>query len=280
MKHVEEIHGNQEEEDTTCERSSKDVSEFELEFTPKKVKKESQDGINIKGDSDEFKEASDNLLKMMEKKGKQYTIEGREMYIKSVRRTSPSAVTIDVEVTSKNGKAGVASLVIYSKGSMRITKKKGEDAIFVKTLAEKIIKPLLKKFITRDLAESKLKVLEINPLNKTVKGDNPCRCHICNQVFASKHGVAIHMNVHKPRKINAKKKFSLNVLPNDPMKKCECQQCGKVFKSETDLKDHELNQHKVFPRTPKPQTRKDDVVEKCNVCNKTFTKEKKYREGL
>ena len=58
------------------------------------------------------------------------------------------------------------------------------------------------------------------------------------------------------------------------MKKCECQQCGKVFKSETDLKDHELNQHKVFPRTPKPQTRKDDVVEKCNDCNKTFTKEK------
>ena len=80
--------------------SNDSCEDFAFEYTPKRAKPENQDGINIKGDSDEFKDASEKVLKMMEQKGKQYTISGRELRIKSVTKNG-IATTIIVEVSTQ-----------------------------------------------------------------------------------------------------------------------------------------------------------------------------------
>ena len=109
---------------------------FDFEYTPKKAKPEEQDAINVKGNSDEFKDASEKILRMMENKDKKYLIWGREIQIISVRK-SAIHVTIGVKVTTKQGDAGEATLMIYKKGNMRLTKKKGEDVKFAK-LSQKV----------------------------------------------------------------------------------------------------------------------------------------------
>ena len=196
---------------------------------------------------------------------KRCNIDGQEIHIKSVRNTGAS-ITVDVEVTTKLGEVGSAHLMLYtSKGSMRITKKRGEDAQIVRTLSEEIIRSLLNKFMTGELTEAKVKELERKKsLNKTVKKpvarDSSCTCNVCGQTFLSGHGVKIHMNIHKPKKRNVEHRFKLNVLPNQPTKQYECTQCGKVMSSMQDLKEHEIAHHKIFPATPKPLEKKSVVI--------------------
>ena len=46
------------EEHEESEKSFNVTDDFDIEFTPKKTTPEKQDGVNIKGNYDEFKEAS------------------------------------------------------------------------------------------------------------------------------------------------------------------------------------------------------------------------------
>ena len=132
--------------------SSEGADDFEIEYTPKKgkVKEDlsvkAQDGVNIKGESIEFKEASAKLAKFLGQKAKRYMFWGKEVHITSVTKNRVSK-HIKVEVTTKTGETGGVNLMIYNKGSMRVTKKKGEDVMFVEVLTEEIIKPLLKKIM-------------------------------------------------------------------------------------------------------------------------------------
>ena len=64
---------------------------------------------------------------------------GKEVHITSVTKNGVST-HIKVEVTTKTGETGGFNLMIYNKGSMRVTKKKGEDVIFVEVFTEEIIK--------------------------------------------------------------------------------------------------------------------------------------------
>ena len=82
----------------------------------------------------------------------------------------------------------------------------------------------------------------------------------------------IHMTMHQP-KIKNKESFSLNVQPNAFTKKFECDKCGKVLTDLDQLKEHKLTNRKIFPATPKPLTKKPDIVEKCDTCIVNFTKE-------
>ena len=105
---------------------------------------------------------------MMEQKGKRYSVWGREVHISSVRRGG-AAVTITVEIKTKNGVAGKANLMIYSKGSMRITKKRGEDVIYVKSLSEFIVRPIMKKIMSGEINEAYLKNMETKACSKKAK---------------------------------------------------------------------------------------------------------------
>ena len=102
------------EDEENISESLEDSEEIEIEYTPKLAKPDVQDSANIKGVSEDFKEASATLRQMMQQKGKIYSIGGREAHIKSVTKNGV-AVTIDVEVKTKSGEAGLAKLMIYTK---------------------------------------------------------------------------------------------------------------------------------------------------------------------
>ena len=88
-----EFEGNESEHEESYE-------DFAMEYTPKKAKPEKQDGINIKGKSDEFKDASEKILKIMDKNGKKFTIWDNKVKITSLTKSGYST-TINVEVTTK-----------------------------------------------------------------------------------------------------------------------------------------------------------------------------------
>ena len=70
------------------------------------------DGVNIKVESFEFKEASAKLEKCLEQKGKKYMLWGKEVLVKSVNKNGV-AVPITAEVTTKSGEAGLSNLMLY-----------------------------------------------------------------------------------------------------------------------------------------------------------------------
>ena len=210
-----EIIEDSENDDDVSEDSADEGEDIEIEYTPIKGKKDEQDGANIKGDSDEFKDASLKLKHMMEQKGKRYSVWGREVHITSVRRGG-AAVTITVEVKTKNGVAGKANLMIYSKGSMRITKKRGEDVRYVKSLSEFIVRPIMKKLMSGEINEAFLKNMETKVLNKKAKksvvtSPKPVKrllekpgkkyansvCKICSKIFTTVAEVKNHMQIHE-----------------------------------------------------------------------------------
>ena len=74
------------EDEENFNESLEDSEEIEIEYTPKLAKPDVQDLANIKGVSENFKEASSTLRQKMEQKGKIYSIGGREAHIKSVTK--------------------------------------------------------------------------------------------------------------------------------------------------------------------------------------------------
>ena len=242
--------------------------DFAMEYTPKKAKAEKQDGINIKGKSDEFKDASEKILKMMGRNGKKLTIWENKVKITYVTKSGYST-TINVEVTTKTGDSGEANLIIYNKGSMRLTKKRGEDVKYVQTLSESIIRPLLRKIMSGDVANMEKKFLN-NTLKrpeivkKTICPDKENRCNICDKVFASSQALLTHTVEHKQISKN-KNKYSLNVELSETSKEVICDKCGRVMENSKVLKEHIASHHKVYPTTPKPPN-----WYQCDQCNDKF----------
>ena len=71
------------------------------------------------------------------------------------------------------------------------------------------------------------------------------------------------MAVHKQQIKKEKYSFVLNIVPNEPLRRYVCLSCGKVMRSEMDLKEHEVEHHKLFHATPKP-TNPDEY--QCDQC--------------
>ena len=199
---------------------AKDVGNefFEVEISPKDGLEDEIATITFKGKSKEFESAAKVLKDLLTKPKSSYIVEGREAKIISAPKDSKP---ITVEVTTIKGDVGRAGLKFYSSktNTIMVTKQKGQDNIFAKALALKIIKDLLVGLTTGDITEESLKTMYIK------YEDNPegrFKCELCERTFSSKQGKSIHMTKGHTGKIKQRK----------------CEQCGKNFKMEKSMEHH------------------------------------------
>ena len=102
-----------------------------------------------------------------------------------------SGVEIEVEIVKKNEK-GIAILKLYGPNAKKgctilINKAKNNDEIFVKILADEIIKPLIDNFIS---GAGWAKLMKIGKKSAV-------KCKICNKIFCSDINVKIHIEKYR-----------------------------------------------------------------------------------
>ena len=179
LHHIEDNHGDNQSTDKTHKKKHKsDVVNMETEDF--KVNSYPEDdpepqGLTIKGKSKPYLKAY-NSLKLMMKKGLVYHIGGRKIYVKDVDVKFKGGVNVEIEITTKNGKAGKAKLTIYKKGkkptaTIQISKK--EDGFkFQKILSMKIITPLLEGFISGEVTRKTITQYKKGPLETPISKRN------------------------------------------------------------------------------------------------------------
>ena len=151
-----------------------------------------------------FKKAKEGLAEVM-KKGAQSEIHGMQ-YKALDTRNKGTALEIDVEMTHK-GVSGVAVLKLYGPNKSKeyvvmISKSKRSDHKFVTILANEIIKPLMKKFLSPDYVKT-----ETLPKKASVQAEvkTSFDCPICEKSFNSLSGLRCHdTKMHKTEKALAK----------------------------------------------------------------------------
>ena len=132
---------------------------------------------------------------------------------------------IDIEMSDK-GNRGIAVLKLYGPSSKKkesvvmVNKSKGSDSKYVLTLAQKIVKPLISKFLGgKECTEENLK--EQNTKCDAVGGKEvkPLKCPHCEKTFLTNHGLKIHITkMHAGLKQNTqivgKQKDEINAEAN------------------------------------------------------------------
>ena len=179
----------------------KDIVDIQSEYTEKKWGKEDAgefivDGFTFKG-KHVFKRAKDGLVELM-KKGVQSEVEGNKFKVLDTR-SKGNGLEIDVE-TSDKGVRGVAVLKLYGPNkekdyTVMVNKRKNSEHKYVILLAEKIVKPLMKKYLSIDGSGK-----EENPDKPSEEGSpkNPFQCSYCEKVFKSNPGLKSHVTrMHK-----------------------------------------------------------------------------------
>ena len=247
---VESLKVKLEDEDEECDF-------FDVAFLPKNCTEDEITGVCIKGDSTEFKEASKRLSEMMSKVKARYVIEGREVKTLSVPKLAP----LTIEVKTIKGEVGRAGIKFYTskKNTIMITKQAGQDNVFVKTLAMKVVKKILVGLISGEMSEHTLKNLTIE-----------FKCNYCNKVFYTKQGMANHTKKsHEDIKhdiitklVETKPKKELEVIgkrKRDTTKHCDV--CEFASSSESIMTKHMLNHQKE---------KMSKIGRKCDDCDLRF----------
>jgi hypothetical protein len=154
-----------------------------------------------------FNKELDGLKNIM-KKGVDNEIGGIK-YKALDTRAQGNGLEIDVEmVESKN--RGVGILKLYGPKEKKdsvvmVSKSKGSDSKFVIILAEKIIKPLMKKFICEETDSNKeVKIQEDNAM-PIVEKDLINRCNICEKILSSPAGLKCHITKMHDKKQKKRK---------------------------------------------------------------------------
>lgn len=154
------------------------------------------DGYTFKG-KQAFKKAKEGLAKFL-KKGLQSEVGGLKFKVLDTRIKGVGQ-EIDVEISEKS-KRGVAVLKLYGPNKTKgyvvmVNKSKGSDNEFVILLAEKIVKPLMRKYLSADGSSE-----EEEP--KKPQGEesskSPFQCPQCKKVLNSLSGLKSHITkMHK-----------------------------------------------------------------------------------
>ena len=102
----------------------------------------------------------------------------------------------------ENGNRGVAILKLFGpnvrkQNVVSITKSKGSAHEFVITLAEKIVKPLMKKFCMSDIA--------VDSIQEVKQEIERHKCPHCEKIFTTSPGLKGHITkMHKAKKVGSK----------------------------------------------------------------------------
>ena len=111
-------------------------------------------------------------------------------------RQKGSGTEVDIEIVEQ-GARGNGLLKLYGPNKSKeyvvmVSKSKGSDNKFVTILAQKVVKPLMKKYLLMD--DSKTEEVEKKPAVE----ENPFKCHICEKTLNSSPGLKGHMTkMHK-----------------------------------------------------------------------------------
>ena len=225
---------------------------FDMEFIPKNCTIEEVTGVLFKGESTEFKEASKRLSEMMSKVKAKYVIEGREVKTLSVPKAAPTTI----EVKTIKGKVGRAGIKFFTSktNTIMVTKQKGQENIFVKALALKVVKKMLIGLISGEMSEDTLRNLTIE-----------YKCNFCEKVFYTKQGANNHMkrSHDEPKSDKQEKAIKeedfVGKRKREILKHCEI--CDFSSSSEDALTKHASSHQKQ---------KIDNIIRKCDECDLEF----------
>ena len=154
------------------------------------------DGYKFRG-KQHFKKAREELEKLMVR-GAQFDVGNIELKVKDARNKGIE-IEIDIEMNEKDKEnRGVAVVKLYgpnkrNENCVTITKSKQSDIKFVTLMAEKVIKPLIKKFLGKEEGEI---VKELSNQNK---------CEFCEKTFKTVTGLRGHITkMHKLDAVTSK----------------------------------------------------------------------------
>ena len=219
-----------------------------------KKKQVDHTGIMMKGRNQAFKDAN-IILKSKLTKGMVLTDEkGRELKILNI--LDDDSMEVEVRTLSKksNEKRGQVRLKMYRPNpsrkkdySIQVTRSSGYSFVFVKTLVEMFLKPIIDSLINEPSGDP-LECYIVKPQNRKVgkddnnmkkeNKDNKAYCEYCDKMFYNNKG----LKIHKGRMHNE------NANPNNPTieinkrkwELCDnmCQDCGTPFTVKEGLRWH------------------------------------------
>ena len=174
--------------DNTNETDKTFISEYKEETWGKSVDGEFvTDGYKFRG-KQPFKKAKEEIEKLMIR-GNKFKVGKIELIVLDARNKGIE-LEVDVRMT-ENENRGVAIVKLYGpnkrkENTVTITKSKQSDVKFVSLMAERVIRPLIKKFLG----------LEDEETNKKPKGIHSC--HYCEKTFKTASGMKRHVTTqHK-----------------------------------------------------------------------------------
>ena len=135
--------------------SKENIEDFyEWNLIPITYPPEKKTGITFKGDTDEYIEAHQRIWNMMNKKGINYRVNGRDLRFFDNSNTK----TIKFEVKPLKGSSGKVNLKMYNVNgngiaTMMIQKVSNSEMVHVKVVAFKIIKYLLDGMIDGEISD-------------------------------------------------------------------------------------------------------------------------------
>ena len=276
---VEEEEEKEEEEEEEEEEGKEDSEEcpqeyYEWNMIPMTYPEDRQTGVTIKGDTDEYFEASKKIFNLLNNKGMKYCVNDRDIRILDNVENKP----IKIEVKSKKKPAGKVNVKIYGvnklgHATMMITKVSGGTLTHVKTVAFKIIKYLLDGLIDGEIDDNDIENMRIS--NKFDKKGKDLQCELCDKTLKTIQGMKIHnskKHAEKEKELSESKcqlcnlTFGTESLLLKHVSQCKvktilCEMCAQTFTNESEKKSHMLAKHK------------NKNKHKCNVCNYTTKRE-------
>ena len=136
---------------------------YDMERTPINAAEDNKTGITFRGNDEKYLDAHKNIMNMVKKKGERFVVNGFDIAIMDVPNNKP----VKIEIKPKNGLSGKVNLKIYDinrRGSatILITKPSGSDVAHVMNLGLKVVKYLLDSFISGNLHNEDIDVVELS----------------------------------------------------------------------------------------------------------------------
>ena len=240
--------------------NKEDSEDEEVNRAYGKKKQIDQTGIIMKGRSQTFKDAN-IVLKSKLTKGMVLTDKkGRELKVLNILEDDSMEVEVRTLSKASNEKRGQVRLKMYRPNrsrkkdcSIQVTRSSGYSIVFVKTLVEMFLKPIIDSIINEPSVDP-LDRYTVKPPNKKVgkdrcdvkheENENKAQCEYCDKLFVNVKGLRIHIG----------KMHTANTAQNNPpventKRKSEssdsmCDVCGQTVTVEEDLRWHIGRCHK------------------------------------
>ena len=222
-----------------------------------KKKELEQTGIIMKGKSQAFKDANTKLKAKLIKGTMLKDNKGREIKVLSI--LEDDAMEVEVKTLSKkpDEKRGIVRLKMYRPNkarkkdcSIQVTRKSGFSIVFVKTIVEMFIKPIIDTIIN-DPDKDPTNSFTTNGHNKTmgkkIGNTEPevrpkkANCDFCDKMFYDTKGLSIHIGrIHKEEKVRNDPPISRKKRQWEECEKSDtmCEDCGQEFTVKEALRWH------------------------------------------